>query len=184
MEEAQKLLPALEAVNWRAGWIGQVAFQTGRRLTAIRTLPKQRGWVTMHADHAVLRFPGETDKARNTGEALVTGRAFELTKRALRRWRTPSMEECQDWLRDAEEAAGVPHQTGRSWHGLKRLYATLARGHVGREKQSGTTGPTLDRVYVQDERDPKLALARMLAGKLSGTPTGTKRAKTKAPERA
>lgn len=168
LAEAIKLLPALEAVDWRAGWIGHVAYQTGRRLTAIRTLPKQRGWLTMRKDHAILHFPGETDKARNTGEAMVTGRAFELTRKAARRYLVPSMEEAQDWLRAAEEAAGVAHTKGRSWHGLKRLYATLAKGHAGREKQSGTTGQTLDRVYVQDERDPKLELARLLARKLEG----------------
>lgn len=166
LEEAGLLLPALEAVDWRAGWIGHVAYQTGRRLTAIRTLPEQRGWVTFHADHAVLHFPGETDKARNTGEAIVTGHALELTKRVARRWATPTMETCQDWIRDAEAAAGIPHRKMRGWHGLKRLYATQARGHLGRERQSGTTGATLDRVYVQDEKEPKLALSKMLAGRL------------------
>lgn len=168
LEEAKKLLPALEAVDWRAGWIGYVAVLTGRRLTAIRTLPRQAGWFEDLGDHGVLAFPGETDKARNTGEAIVTGTALELTRRARKRYSVPSMEEVQDWLRAAEKAAGVPHKTHRSWHGLKRLYATLAKGHAGREKQSGTTGATLDRVYVQDERDPKLALAKMLAGRLAG----------------
>lgn len=166
--EAKKLLPALEAVDWRAGWIGWVACLTGRRLTAIRTLPKQRGWFTDEGDHGVLFFPGETDKARNTGEALVWGRALELTRRAAKRYVVPEMDACRRWIEAAEKAAGVPHKTKRGWHGFKRLYATMAKGHAGRAKQSGTRDDTLDRVYVQDERDPKLALAKMLAGRLAG----------------
>lgn len=168
LEEAAKLLPALEAVDWRAGWIGHVAFLTGRRLTAIRKLPEREGWVTLHPEHAVLHFPGDTDKARNTGEAVVMGRALALTRRATEGWTTPTMDECQDWIKAAEVAAEVPHRAYRGWHGLKRLYATLAKGHVGREKQSGTTGHTLDRVYVQDELGPKVELAKMLAGRLAG----------------
>ena len=31
-------------------------------------------------DHTVLRFPVETDKARNSGEVVVVGRAHELTQ--------------------------------------------------------------------------------------------------------
>lgn len=168
LEEARVLLPALEVQDWRAGFIGYVALQTGRRLTAIRTLPKQPDWFTDHKEYGVLAFPGETDKARNTGEAIITDRALELARRARRRYVVPSLDECRDWMEAAEKAAGVPHRQHRSWHGLKRLYATLAKGHVGREKQSGTTGATLDRVYVQDERDPKLALAKVLAGRLAG----------------
>ena len=169
LDEARKLLPALEAVDWRAGGIGHVACQTGRRLTAIRTLPRQAGWFEDHGDYGVLAFPGETDKARNTGEAVVYGRrALELSRKAAKRYSVPDLDECRDWMEKAEKAAGVPHKAKRSWHGLKRLYATLAKGHLGREKQSGTTGATLDRVYVQDERDPKVALAKMLAGRLAG----------------
>jgi hypothetical protein len=168
LAEARKLLPALESVDWRAGWIGHVALQTGRRLTAIRTLPTKVGWVVMGSEYAVLRFPGETDKARNTGEAVVSGDALRLTERAAQKWRTPPMHECRRWIREAEEAAGIECRHGRGWHGLKRLYATLAKGHVGREKQSGTLGVTLDRVYMQDDLAPKIELARVLAGKVAG----------------
>ena len=155
-------------MDWRAGFIGHVAYQTGRRLTAIRTLPKQKGWISLHDSYAVLHFPGETDKARNTGQAIITGHALQLSRKAARQWTAPSMEEAQGWLRTAEEASGVPHIARRSWHGLKRLYATLARGHLGRERQSGTTGQTLDSIYVQDEIAPKLELARVLEGRLAG----------------
>ena len=169
--EARKLLPALEEVDVRAGWIGHVAFQTGRRLTAIRTLP--RGAVQLHESHGVLEFPGDTDKARNTGRAVVTGDALRLTRTLLKAPghyvtgpRPPRPQGCDEWLREAEEHAGITHQKGRGWHGLKRLYATLARGMVGRDKQSGTTGFTLDRIYVQDEMEPKIEVARALAERL------------------
>ena len=168
LEEAKALLPALERADWRAGFIGQVAFQTGRRLTAIRTLPEQDGWVTFDDGNAVLHFPAETDKARQAGEAVIVSRAVELAQRAAKKWVTPTMEECQDWLKAAETAAEIPYRKGRSWHGLKRLWATLAKGHPAREKQGGTTGQTLDRVYEQDHREPKVDLAKKLAGRLAG----------------
>lgn len=169
LEEARRLVLALEAVDWRAGWIAEVAFQTGRRLTAIRTLPERSAWVTLGQGYGVLHFPGETDKARNTGQAVVAGkRALRLTARAMEDWKTPSLQECQDWIEAAEKRAKIEHRSGRRWHGFKRLYATMAKGHVGREKQSGTTGQTLDRVYVQDELGPKVELAKLLAGRLAG----------------
>lgn len=166
LAEMRKLLPALESQNWRAGFIGHVAIQTGRRLTAIRTLPTHEGWATVEDGYAILRFPGETDKARNTGQAVVAGDALRLVERALEGWAVPKMHECRRWILDAEKAAGVPHRKRRAWHGIKRLYATLAKGHRSWDKQSGTTGATLGKVYVQDELAPKIELARMVAGKV------------------
>lgn len=169
IEEARKLLPKLEAEDWRAGWIGHVCLQTGRRLTAVRTLPEHEGWVHMHEDHAVLQFPGETDKARNRGQAVVAGDALRLTRRVLSDgWTTPTLDECGVWIRSAEKAAGVPYRKGRGYHGLKRLFATLAKGYAGRRGQSGTTDATLDRVYVQDVLEPKVELARVLAERVAG----------------
>lgn len=171
MEEIRKLLPALEEVDERAGWIGHVAFQTGRRLRAIRTLKNDAPVV--HDDHTLLRFPAETDKAGNEGRAVVVGRAHELTRklvgspgRYVLGKKPPANSICHQWILDAEEAAGVEHKRRRGWHGIKRLYATVARGLVGRDQQSGTTGQTLDRIYVQDDLPPKVKVARELAGKL------------------
>jgi len=168
LSEAQALLPALEAIDWRAGFIGHVCVQTGRRLTAVRKLPERTGWVELRDQYAVLQFPGDTDKARNHGQAVVSGDALRLTRLAASKWSTPTLDEAQAWIRAAESAAGVPYRKGRGWHGLKRLYATLAKGHIGRERQSGTTGVTLDRVYVQDSLEPKVDLARILAARVSG----------------
>lgn len=169
LEEARKLIPALERVDWRAGWMAEVALQTGRRLSAIRTLPERKAWVALHDGYAVLQFPWDTDKMRNTGQAVIAGkRALRLTARAMEDWKTPARLQAIKWMVRAEKAAGVAHRTSRGWHGFKRLYATLAEGQIGREKQSGTTMRTLDTIYKQDELAPKVELAKSLAGRLAG----------------
>jgi hypothetical protein len=170
LEEARRLLPALEAIDWRAGFVGYVALQTGRRLTAVRTLPSRARWATVHDGYAVLHFPAETDKVGNVGEAVVTGRALELVQRALTEgWKVPSYHVCYRWLKKAHKAAKITPRPELGWHSLKRLMATMAHGHPGREKQSGTTREMLDRVYVQDVVEPKVDLAKALAAQLDGT---------------
>jgi hypothetical protein len=139
-------------------------------LSAIRTLPKTA--VACYGDHSVLTFPGETDKARNTGEVVVVGRAHEITCELMATGshayvlgtEPPTEETCiRQWLHKAEALAGIAHVKGRAWHGLKRRFATASRGFVGRAKQSGTREETLEREYVQDDHNPKLAVARALA---------------------
>lgn len=128
--------------------------------------------VELHKDHAVLKFPAETDKARNSGEVPVTGRAFELTRDLMETpgayvlgRRPPRKELCiKGWLAKAEEAAKIPHKAGRGFHGLKRRYALETKGMVGRDKQSGTTDQTLDGRYVPDDMDPKRTVAEHMAG--------------------
>ena len=171
--EAKALLPALEATNVRAGWIGWVCATTGRRLTAVRTLEKAH--VVDNGDHAVIDFPAETDKAGRFGQAVISGPALRLFRelkdqpgRYVCGAEPPTLEDCRDWMLAAEEQAGVPHVKGRSWHGLKRLFATRAKGHAGRSRQSGTTEATLERVYLQDEVAPKVELAQRLTEELGG----------------
>ena len=169
MDEVRRLLPALEAVDLRAGWIGHVAWQSGRRLAALRTFPT--AGVDPREDHTVLRFPGATDKARQTGEVVVVGRAHELTAALLSTAGEhllgdppPSHElAIKVWLRAAEGLAEIPHIQGRAFHGLKRRYATESHGLRGRDKQAGTLTSTLDRRYVQDDLAPKRQVAETLA---------------------
>lgn len=78
----------------------------------------------------------------------------------------PSNSVCNVWILEAEKLAKIPHIERRGWHSLKRLYATLAQGMVGWDKQSGTTQQTLHTHYVQDFMDPKVQLARDLEEKL------------------
>lgn len=167
LTEMRALLPALVDVDIRAGWIGHVCWQTGRRLSAVRTLRKKD---VLHTDgRAVLRFPRETDKARAEGEAVIVGTAADLTGQLMGfpgkyvlGIAPPSLDECNDWLRNAEAHAGVTHVTGRAWHGIKRRWATETAGRRGRKGQAGTTEQTLSRVYEQDDLEPKAALAHDL----------------------
>lgn len=158
LAEAKRLLPALAEVHPVAGWMGAVAFQTGRRIGAIRTLEPSD--VERSGDMTVIRFPGETDKARRTGEAVVyVGPRTD--------WTVPAAEAALDWLRAAEKAAGVATVPGRGWHGLKRLYATLTTGMSGADRQSGTRKETLEAHYRQDVLEPKAEVAKALVGRLT-----------------
>ena len=169
LEEVKALLPALEEVDARAGWIGLVAWQTGRRLSAIRMLRKTE--VLVGDGRAVLRFPAATDKSKTEGEAVVVGRAAELTGELMRAPgkyvlgdQPPRLDTCDRWIKAAEDLAGVAHIKKRAWHGLKRRWATETEGRRGREKMAGTTNQTLNRVYVQDDLEPKIRIAEALAG--------------------
>ncbi len=175
MAEVMRLLPALEEVGVEAGWIGHVAWQSGRRLGAIRTLPKSAA--TVSDDFTVLEFPGETDKARNTGQVVIVGRAHELTRQLMESRggyvlgaEPPSETTCiRDWLGRAEQMAGIQHLQGRGWHGIKRRYATASRGMAGRDKQSGTRTDTLEQIYVQDDLEPKKEIAQRLSASLTAS---------------
>ena len=69
------------------------------------------------------------------------------------------------WLREAEEACGVDQVEGRSYHGMKRAFATDAEGSLkGASAQSGTTEETLRRIYRQPKPEEKAALALQLDG--------------------
>lgn len=167
-EEVRALLPALEKVDPRAGWIGHVAWQTGRRLSAIRKLQKRD---VLHAEGAaVLRFPIETDKGRKRGEAVVVGRAAELTGELLTKpgryvlgTEVPSLDVCNTWIRKAEEKAGIPHKDKRAWHGLKRAFVSASKDLRIASKQSGTLEVTLRNVYDQDWIAGKSELAQAMA---------------------
>lgn len=174
-DEVLRLVHALTEVDPRAGFVGHVAWQTGRRLNAIRMLTREDVRVVdMEGEPvAVITFPGEIDKARNTGEALVIEEGARLAAELLERGTHYLIDEggrpvsaerlLKEWLPEAEKRAEIPHVKGRAFHGIKRRFATSSQGLAGREKQSGTRAETLDREYVQDDRAPKLELAKTLA---------------------
>ena len=175
LAEVRKLLPALEGVDVRAGWIGHVAWQTGRRLGAIRKVRKEH--VTLADDHALVHFPAETDKAGRESEAPIVGRALDLTRLLMEKpgayvlgARPPRKELCiKGWLPKAEEAAGIAHIPGRGYHAIKRRYATETHGMAGRDKQAATRETTLQDKYRQDDLAPKLEVARAQSVSVSGT---------------
>ena len=168
LEEIRKLLPALEAVDIRAGWIGHVAWQTGRRLSAVRLILKRD--VLASGGVAVLRFREDTDKVGRESEAKIAGRAAELTEAMLAKpgkyllgKAPPSVDVCEDWILKAEIAAEIPHRKHRAWHGLKRSFVTAAQDLRLASKQSGTRQSTLATVYDKDWSEGKEGLAKALA---------------------
>lgn len=174
-DEMAALLPMLEEVDVVAGWLGHVLWQTGRRLSAARTLPKAA--VTVHADHSVIRWPKATDKARRPGVSVVVGRAHELTKKLMKRpgryvaGRTPpSVELCvKEWMPAAEKKAGIKHVDGRAWHGIKRRFSDRTEGLKSRAIQAGTREDTLRRIYdPEDDVEAMKEVAKKLAHEVAG----------------
>jgi len=168
-DELARLWPKLKEVDSRAYAVALTAYWTGRRLNAIRTLP--RGAADFAADPPHVAFPAETDKVRQSGVAVVP----EAVRTALKAcagkdWLFPSdsgsgpvpVKELYRFLREAEERARVGHLPQRGFHALKRAFATDSKGLAGRDKQAGTQDATMDRIYVQDDLRHKLELVRQL----------------------
>ena len=84
--EIVKLLPRLHEVDLRAAFVGEVAWLSGRRLNAIRTLPTSALRTQKHGGERVgiVSFPEGTDKARNAGEVALVGSALKVAE-TLRR---------------------------------------------------------------------------------------------------
>lgn len=186
-EEIPLLLNALHQVDLRAAFVGEVAWQSGRRLNAIRNLTTD-ALLVRDDGVAVLQFPGTHDKARRTGEVVLMDRALDAAQTLLKepavaasglfcvagdledptpRKQLTSEKALIQWLHLAEEAAGIESIPGRAYHGIKRRFATAAISHdeTAAEKQSGTNKKTLQRQYVQDDIEPKIELARQLSAK-------------------
>lgn len=187
MDEVQRLLPATERVDLRLAALARIAFTTGRRENAIRTL-RAKAYAIEEVPgtgktFGVLQFPKATDKARRSGKVVITGRTRELVEqlldtRAVRTsgWLFPSGALDQDaetyvsdqWMRDklreAEDLAEIEHVDGRAFHALKRRFASQARKYDpdAASKMSGTTGDTLEWYYVQDDIEPKAGLAEYM----------------------
>jgi integrase len=177
VEEIQNILGACAAVDLRVAAAAEIAWATGRRINAIRTLKAgaySDGWI---------QFPGATDKARRSGRAFLTESAqlaveLLLQTPAVRasgllfpagdlqdgsRKRQPISDEgLRKMLHRAEKKAGVASVKGRAWHGLKRRFATVTEASSAAAKQSGTDKRTLERHYEQDDPAPKQELARKL----------------------
>lgn len=171
-EEIRRLLPALEELGTVPGWAGHIAWQTGRRRNAIFTLPKTA--VALEEGRAVIEWPEETDKAGREGMSVVVGPALRLLRDLMDRpgpyvvgVEPPSEEQRGDWMRAAEEAAGVKHVKGRAWHGIKRRWSNRTDGMKGRSAQAGTREDTLQRVYdPKDDLEAAEAIARKLASEV------------------
>lgn len=174
LDEMRALLPALEQVGDVPGWLGHVLWQTGRRLSAARTLPKSA--VEVHAGFSVIEWPAKTDKARKGGASVVVGRAHQLTAKLMKKpgkyvtgKEPPSVEECdKDWMPAAEKIAKVKHVDGRAWHGIKRRFSNRTEGLKSRAAQAGTLEETLRRTYdPKDDLEAMREVAKRLAAEVA-----------------
>jgi hypothetical protein len=183
-EEIPKLLDALGEVDLRAAFVGEVAWSTGRRLNAIRTLTTD-ALIVRDDGQGLLQFTSGTDKAKRSGVAPLGDSALKVALKLLecpavqatglfcvagdlsdpKPRKTLTTEKALiQWLHAAEVLAGIPVLPGRAYHGIKRRFSTaaLSEDETAAEKQSGTNADTLRRHYVQDDLAPKIELARQL----------------------
>jgi integrase len=172
-DEVVRLLKALRKIDVRAWAAGEIAYATGRRIGAIRTLTRD----AVHRTNGltILRFPAETDKARRSGLSVLTVQAVEAVDAALAlgsEYLLPSDDRTGaipfnallEMLRQAEQAVGIKAVKGRAWHGIKRRFASNVDPTLRRaaSKQSGTTEQTLRDSYEQDDLEAKVLLAKHL----------------------
>lgn len=113
-----------------------LAHETGHRIGAINALR----WSDVDLERGVIQWRAATDKIGFEHETILTGeaiRALELA-RAERpaigaAWVLPGTEDPQQacsryqlekWWRRGERLAGIAHEPGRSFHALRRKFAT------------------------------------------------------------
>lgn len=165
--ELLKLLKAAPGVDVRVWAALEAAYDTQARSRAVLHLR------TEDYDAGLLTFRAKYDKAKAERVAVLSPsarRAVEAVIAAspgpwllMEAGRRLTYDELLDLLRATEKAAGVPYVSGRGWHAVKRRAVTDARRAVGDmgavSKQSGTTAATLERIYDQDDMEPKQAVA-------------------------
>lgn len=168
--EMMKLLKAAPDVDLRASVALEVAYDTQARSKAVlhlRVADYEDGLLTFRAAH---------DKAGKERVAVLSASATRRVEALIERTPGPwllmdgrrqlSYDQLLRLLREVEKAADVPHVDGRGWHAVKRRGVTDARQAVGDmgavSKQSGTLTSTLERVYEQDDMEPKRAVAEAM----------------------
>ena len=143
IEDVRRLLAPHEDVDWRATLAANIAWDTGRRITAILSLRTED--IQTDGERIVLRFRKEYDKADRDGYVPISRESAELLADALEQdivqefeWIFPegrldyddprdkpwSKDAAIDRLRDAERAHGITPVPGRAYHGIKRSHVT------------------------------------------------------------
>ena len=143
IEDVRKLLRPHKDVDWRATLAANVAYDTGRRITAILSLRSED--IQTDGERIVLHFRRECDKADRDGFVPISKETAELLADALEQdivqeygWIFPegrldyddardkpwSRDAAIDRLADAEHASGIEHVAGRAYHGIKRIHVT------------------------------------------------------------
>ncbi len=135
-EEYERLSRVAPAVGQLFTLALVLAHETGHRIGAINALR----WSDVDMERGVIRWRAATDKIGFEHETILTGeaiRALELA-RAERpaigyAWVLPdardparacSRYQLEKWWRRAERLAGIAHEPGRSFHALRRKFAT------------------------------------------------------------
>lgn len=173
-EEVVKLLDASKEMDPRLWAAAEIAFGTGRRVSAVLALAVD----DVGEDGRTVRFDAETDKAGQHGLAVLPETAQEalqalLDEPAVLRtgYLFPNFLDPEradgpigyrsalNWLREAEEAAGIPHVKRRGWHALKKAFATLVTDRRAASRQSGTLESTLQRHYENEVPGMREAVA-------------------------
>jgi len=143
IEDVRKLLRPHCDVDWRATLAANIAWDTGRRITAILSLRVED--IQTDGERIVLRFRKEYDKADRDGYVPISRETAELLADGLEQdivqefgWIFPegrldyddardkpwSKDAAIDRLTDAERAYGIVHVKGRAYHGIKRIHVT------------------------------------------------------------
>lgn len=120
----------------------EVMVGTGRRISAVCALRHEdlRFESVEDAPHGAIRWPADTDKTGRETTVPITPNVRQALGRVRRRFpgigRTPlfpapsdrqkpmSRYLADDWLREAEELAGLEPQDGGLWHPFRRRWVT------------------------------------------------------------
>ena len=126
----------LALVDWRFVAASVIAHETGHRIGAIRKLR----WSDVNLEQSMICWRKSNDKIGMEHETPPTPVAVQAIEEAGKHnagigeaWVFPAprndSEACSrhriwDWWNQAEAIAGLEHQKGMAWHGLRRKFAT------------------------------------------------------------
>ena len=132
----EAMLDVAGQVDWRFMAALVIAHETGHRIGAIRKLR----WSDVNLELGMMRWRKSNDKIGMEHETPLTPVAVQALEEARKHnaaigeaWVFPApkndSEACsrhlmRDWWNRAEAIAGLEHQKGMAWHGLRRKFAT------------------------------------------------------------
>ena len=134
--EYEALLRVSAAIDWRFRVALVLAHETGHRIGAIRQLR----WSDIDNEAGVIRWRAEHEKTGFEHRTPVTDEALGVLEEARQEnrrtgdapvlpaprdpARSMSYAVARDWWERAERLAGLERKRGRSWHSLRRKFAS------------------------------------------------------------